>query len=157
MRWLEIITDTMNINLGQLQKMVRDREAWHAAVHGVAKSELWLVDWTTTIYTTLQTSLVTQMVKTLSAMWEKQFQSLGWEYPGRREWLPTPVFLPRDFHGQGSQAGFSPCGHKDMTVSYDWVTLFTFTTPHFSVSVQNYPVCKTDIFLKIYYLYRLVI
>jgi hypothetical protein len=32
------ITDAMNMNLGKLQKMVRDREAWHAAVHGVAKS-----------------------------------------------------------------------------------------------------------------------
>ena len=39
MRWLDVITDAMNINLGKLRKMVRDREAWHAAVHGVAKSQ----------------------------------------------------------------------------------------------------------------------
>ena len=38
MRWLNSITDAMNINSGKLQKMVRDREAWHAAVHGVTKS-----------------------------------------------------------------------------------------------------------------------
>ena len=37
MRWLDSITDAMNMNLGKLQEMVRDREAWHAAGHGVAK------------------------------------------------------------------------------------------------------------------------
>ena len=37
MRWLDGITDAMNMNLGKLQEMVRDREAWHATVHGVAK------------------------------------------------------------------------------------------------------------------------
>ena len=38
MRWLDGISDVMNVNLGKLQEMVRDREAWHATVHGVAKS-----------------------------------------------------------------------------------------------------------------------
>ena len=39
MRWLDGITDAMNMNMGKLQEMVRDREAWHAAGHGVAKSQ----------------------------------------------------------------------------------------------------------------------
>ena len=37
-RWMEGITNTVNMNLGKLQEMVRDSEAWHATVHGVAKS-----------------------------------------------------------------------------------------------------------------------
>ena len=39
MRWLAGITDSVDMNLGKLQKMVRDREAWHAAVYGVTKSQ----------------------------------------------------------------------------------------------------------------------
>ena len=39
MRWLDGITDAMNMNLGNLQEMVRDREAWRAAIHEVAESQ----------------------------------------------------------------------------------------------------------------------
>ena len=49
MKWLDGITDSVNMNLGELQEMVRDREAWFAAVHGTAKCWTRLDDWTKTM------------------------------------------------------------------------------------------------------------
>ena len=46
LRWFDSITNSMDMNLSKLQEMEKDREAWHAAVHGITKNWTWLGDWT---------------------------------------------------------------------------------------------------------------
>ena len=53
------------------------------------------------------------MIKNLPAMQETEFDPWVKKIPWIREWLPTPVFLPGEFHGQRSLVGYSPWDHKE--------------------------------------------
>ena len=81
--------------------------------------------------------MVAQTVKSLPAMQETWVQSLGQEDPLRREWLPTPIFLPEEFHGQRSLAGCSPWGRKrvrhDLAIKKQQATLF-FMDPNINLA-----------------------
>ena len=66
------------------------------------------------------------MMKNLPAMWENHVQLLSQEDPLGREWLPTPVFLPGEFHGQRSLVGYSPWGRKESDTT-EQLTLSLFS------------------------------
>ena len=130
-RWLDGITDSMDMSLSKLWELVMDREAWRAAVHGVAKRQDWVTEMKTElilcIYTHTHTqihkhrdSLVAQRWRICLPVQKMCVRSLGEKKPLEKEMATFPALLPVEYQGQRNLVGYSPCDHK--RVKYNLVT-----------------------------------
>ena len=114
MRWFDGIINSVDMNWIKLQEMVKDREAWGVAVHGVAKSQTRQSDWTTVA----KSAELPQWFGSKEAACQHRrprFDPWVRKIPWRRKWQPTPVFLPGESHRQRILVGYSPWSHKSQT------------------------------------------
>jgi len=135
MRWLDDITDSIDMSLSKVQELAMDREAWHAAVHGVAKSRTQLSDWTELTENLNDTDVLILMCWKCAWFVVLIFCILLFV---QATW-PTPVLLPGKIPWMEEPGRLQSMGLR--RVGHDWATsLSLFTFMHWRRKWQPTPV-----------------
>ena len=94
MRWLDGITDLVDVGLGELRELVMDREAWHAAIHGVAKSQTRLNNWIELNWTCMKCSLgISNFLEEIFSLSHLLFSSISLHWLLRKAFLSLLALL----------------------------------------------------------------